>query len=136
MGSQSDMASLTGLRGPDLSHGLASLLLQRLSLPPGAIRIVDAYPLGKTPTSDSSPSRRRLFSRVECPADADLMGRNRHVLKGSQLTIFDDLSAAERASHQALWPVFTDARNLGLKAQFKRARLFVTSKSSTYQVVL
>ena len=77
-----------------------------------------------------------LFFRVEFPADADLIVRNRHVLKGSQLTIFDDLSAAERASHQALWPVFTDARNLGLKAQFKRARLFVTSKSSTYQVVL
>ena len=42
LGSQPDMAPLSGLRGPDLSHGLASLLLQHLSLPPGAIRIVDA----------------------------------------------------------------------------------------------
>ena len=130
------MASLTGLRGPDLSHGLASLLLQRLSLPPGALRIVDAYPLGRTPTSDSPASRRRLFFRVECPADADLLVRNRHVLKGSQLTIFDDLSSAERAAHQALWPIFTNARSMGLKAQFKRAKLFITSKSTPYQVVL
>jgi hypothetical protein len=122
------MASLTGLRGPDLSHGLASLLLQRLSLPPGALRIVDAYPLGRTP-SDSPASRRRLFW-VECPADADLIVRNRHVLKDSQLTIFDDLSSAERAAHLALWPVFTNARNMGLKAQFKRAKLFITSKGT------
>ena len=136
LGSQPDMAPLSGLRGPDLSHGLASLLLQRLSLPPGAIRIVDAYPLGRTPTSDSPASRRRLFFRVECPADADLIVRNRHVLKGSQLTIFDDLSSAERAAHQALWPIFTNARNMGLKAQFKRAKLFITSKSTPYQVVL
>ena len=102
----------------------------------GAIRIVDAYPLGRTPTSDAPPSRRRLFFRVECPADADLIVRHRHVLKGSQLTIFDDLSSAERTSHQALWSSFTVARSSGLKAQFKRARLFVTSTSSTYQVVL
>ena len=136
LGSQPDMAPLSGLRGPDLSHGLASLLLQRLSLPPGAIRIVDAYPLGRTPTSDSPASRRRLFFRVECPADADLIVRNRHVLKGSQLTIFDDLSSAERAAHQALWPIFTNARSMGLKAQFKRAKLFITSKSTPYQVVL
>ena len=135
VGSQSDMSSLNGLRGPDLSHGLASLLLQRLSLPPGALRIVDAYPLGRTP-SDSPDSRRRLFFRVECPADADLIVRNRHVLKDSQLTIFDDLSSAERAAHRALWPIFTNARNMGLKAQFKRAKLYITSKSTPYQVVL
>ena len=71
-----------------------------------------------------------------CPADADLIVRNRHVLKGSQLTIFDDLSSAKRAAHQALWPIFTNARSMGLKAQFKRAKLFITSKSTPYQVVL
>jgi hypothetical protein len=94
---------------------------------------VDAYPLGRTLLrSDSPVSRRLLFFWVECPADADLIVCNRQVLKGSQLTIFDDLSSA----HQALWPIFTNARNMGLKAQFKRAKLYITSKSTPYQVVL
>jgi hypothetical protein len=115
---------------------LHAITAQPHGLGQGALRIVDAYPQGRTPTSDSPASRRRLFFRVECPADADLIVRNRQVLKDSQLTIFDDLSSAERAAHRALWPIFTNARNMGLKAQFKRARLFVTSKVSTYQVVL
>ena len=83
----------------------------------------------------NSPSK-RFFFRVERLADADLIVRHRHAFKGSRLVIFDELSSAERASHQALWPSSTSARSLGLKAQFKRARLFVTSKASTYQVVL
>ena len=130
------MASLTGLRGHDLSHGLAALIRQRLSLPPGSIHIVDAYPLGRTLPTDSPSKRLRFSFRVERLADADLIVKHRHALKGSRLVIFDELSSAERASHQALWPSFTAARSLGLKAQFKRARLFVTSKVSTYQVVL
>jgi len=42
----------------------------------------------------------------------------------------------KQAAHQALWPVFTNARNMGLKAQFKRAKLLITSKSTPYRVVL
>ena len=135
-GSHSDMASIVGLRGNDLSHGLAALIRQRLSLPPGSIHIVDAYPLGRVLPTDPPSKRHRFFFRVERLADADLVVRHRHVLKGSELVIFDELSSAERTSHQALGPSVTAARSLGLKVQFKRARLFVTSKSSTYQVVL
>ena len=136
-GSLSDMAPIMGLRGNDLSNGLAALIRRRLSLPPGSIHIVDAYPLGRVLPTDPPPSKRhRFFFRVERLADAELVVRHRHTLKGSDLVIFDELSSAERISHQALWPSFTAARRLGLKAQFKRARLFITSKSSTYQVVL
>ena len=40
--------------------------------------------------------------------------------------------------HNALWPTFIEARRMGLKAQFNRARLFVSSGASPskYQVVL
>ena len=135
-GSLSDMAPIMGLRGNDLSNGLAALIRRRLSLPPGSIHIVDAYPLGRALPTDPPSKRHRFFFRVERLADAELVVRHRHTLKGSDLVIFDELSSAERISHQALWPSFTAARRLGLKAQFKRARLFITSKSSTYQVVL
>jgi hypothetical protein len=97
---------------------------------------LDALPLGKTHPSDPPPRRRRYFFRVERLADADLIVRHRHALKGSQLVIFDELSPDERATHRALWPTFTEARRLGLKAQFHRAKLLITSKTQLYQVVL
>lgn len=135
VGCQADVACITNLRGRDLASGLESLICNRLSLQPGSFHILDAFPLGKVFPTDPPTKRRRFFFRVERLADADLIVRHRHALKGSQLVIFDELSPDERTAHCALWPTFAEARRLGFKAQFHRARLFVTSRNTTFQVV-
>ena len=132
-GCPADFTSLNS--GTGLVPGLQSIICERLKLAPGAIKIIGAFPLGKALPQDR---RRRYFFRVTTQADADLIVSHRCALKDSQLVISDELSPDERAVHNALWPTFIEARRMGLKSQFNRARLFVSSGASPtkYQVVL
>ena len=49
-------------------------------------------------------------------------------LKGTGVVLGEVLTPAERRERQALYPQFKEARAAGLKAQFKRGRLFVDGK--------
>ena len=136
-GSQADMASVTSCSG-DLAASLQSLICTRLSLPLKAFSITEAFPLGKILPQDP-PSKRRIFLfRVLSVADAELIVRSRCALRSTQLVISDVLSPDERATHNALWPTFVEARRMGLKPQFNRARLFVSNndKTTKYRVCL
>ena len=123
---------------PKSSGDLATVLQSRLSLPPKAFSITEAFPLGKILPQDP-PSKRRIFLfRVLSVADAELIVRSRCALRSTQLVISDVLSPDERATHNALWPTFVEARRMGLKPQFNRARLFVSNndKTTKYRVSL
>ena len=131
------MASVTSCSG-DLAASLQSLICTRLSLPLKAFSITEAFPLGKILPQDP-PSKRRIFLfRVLSVADAELIVRSRCALRSTQLVISDVLSPDERATHNALWPTFVEARRMGLKPQFNRARLFVSNndKTTKYRVCL
>jgi hypothetical protein len=128
-GSQAETAALAGRRGDDLAAAASAFLLERLSLPAGEVRILDAIPLGKVLPTDPPTKRSRFFIRVERLAQADAIVANRHKLKGSQLAVFDDLSPQERAAHRLLWSTFVEARRLGFTAQYCRSKLVVTKRN-------
>ena len=127
-GSPAETAALDGRRGADLAADISALIIQRLKLSAGEVRVLDAIPLGKVLPTDPPTRRRRFFIRVERLAQADAIVANRHALKGAQLAIFDELSPEERATHRLLWPTFVEARRLGLTAQFSRANLTVSKR--------
>ena len=70
----------------------------------------------------------RVYITVRDHAVAEAIVSSRRALKGTGFTVFDVLSAKEQQLHDQLWPLFLEARASGLKAQFKRARLYVDSK--------
>jgi hypothetical protein len=129
-GSQAETSALAGRRGDALVAAASALLSERLSLPAGEVRILDAIPLGKVLPTDPPTRRLRFFIRVERLAQADAIVANRHKLKGSQLAVFDDLSPEERAAHWLLWPTFVAARRLGFTAQYCRSKLVVTKRTA------
>ena len=97
------------------------------------IHVVEAYPLpGKrgAPALVAGPAvtdnrPRRVLFRVSNVWEAESIVRSRYKLKGSGVTILDELSPEEYAVHQRLWPLFKAARDEGKKAYFNRAKLFV-----------
>ena len=129
-GSQAELLPLAGQRGDVLAASTTALISERLTLPTGEVRVLDAFPLGKVLPTDPPTMRRRFFIRVERLAHADAIVANRHKLKGAQLAIFDELSPQELSAHRLLWPTYVEARKRGLVAQFSRSKLVVTRRAN------
>lgn len=123
-GSHEDLACLHGKAGSHLASAVAAHLMARLTLPE-PITVVDALPMRPSGAA-SHGATCRYFLRVASLANAAAIVRHRHQLKGSSMTILDQLGPEERMAHQQLWPTFVKARALGLPAQFQRSRLYVT----------
>ena len=76
-------------------------------------------------SSPSAPgSRVRILFSVD-EYEASWVVSDRHLLKGTGITIYDVLSPEEQERHDALWPHFLKAQREGKKAQFNRAVLKV-----------
>ena len=85
--------------------------------------------LGLIETSSTLPDQggdrvRILFTVTDLEA-ARAVIRERHLLKGSGISIHDVLSPDEQLRHDALWPRFLREQRLGKKVQFNRAELRV-----------
>ena len=74
---------------------------------------------------DQGGGRVRILFTVDTLKDARKVIRERHLLKGSGISIHDVLSPDEQLRHDALWPRFLREQRLGKKAQFNRAELRV-----------
>jgi hypothetical protein len=78
------------------------------------------------PSTSSAPgSRVRILFGVTDKLEADVITEERHLLKGTGITIYDVLSPEEQECHDVLWTHFLEARRKGKKAQFNRAVLRV-----------
>ena len=93
---------------------------------PGDREIEHATYLGRPPSTSTPPAALvRILFTVNWKFQADAIVEERHLLKGTGITIYDVLSPEEQERHRALWPRFLEARRQGKKAQFNRARLVV-----------
>jgi len=79
------------------------------------------------PSADAKTPRKVMF-KVSTMWEAEALRECRTQLKGSGITILDELTHEEVAAKQQLWARFQEARKAGKKTYFNRARLFVESK--------
>jgi hypothetical protein len=116
------MAGLASAPGVDLAKATSAFLMERLHLSAEEASVSDARCLRP---HASSPTRFRIWIQVSGSAQADAVVGSRHLLKGSGITVFDDLSPDEQAAHRLLWPRYLEALRSGFTAQFNRARLVI-----------
>lgn len=80
----------------------------------------------------ASSSRAFIWFKVADARQAEEVVRNRRMLKGSGITIFDFLSSEEMAIYKQLKPKFDEAIKAGKpRTFFKRARLFIGGEEVT-----
>lgn len=110
--------SLKDLDEQNLLFAVSSFLREKVKV---SVSILDAYYLGPP----DSP-RRRICIRVAKMAQANEIVRNRHHLKGGSTVVLDLLSPDELVAQRRLRSAFEKATKQGHRAQFNRARLFIT----------
>ena len=78
--------------------------------------------LGKL--EDKGKPRRIMFG-VRTVWEAREVVMHRKLLKGTGLSIMDELTPEELKAHKLMWPKFLEARQEGKRAFLNRGRLFV-----------
>lgn len=79
------------------------------------------------PSAEHKTSR-KVMIKVSTMWEAEALRECRTQLKGSGITILDELTHEEVAARQQLWGRFQEARKAGKKTYFNRARLYVENK--------
>lgn len=111
----------------EVAGKLESLIAARLKDDKGKpvkVKLTDARRIGRA--VEGKP--RKLLMRVSTMWEAEAIVKYRTQLKGSGITILDELTEEEWAAKRQLWGQFKGARDAGKKCYFKRARLFIDGK--------